>query len=108
MKYVWWLLRAAIFFALFAFSLNNQHEVTVYFFFGVQWRASLVLVVLAALTLGLAIGVLGMVPRWWRRRRAAHSASSAPASAAPAAAAPSAAPSPPLATPPVSTDPHGI
>ena len=49
MKYLMWLLKAAIFFTLFAFALNNQQDATVHFFFGTQWRAPLVLVVLAAL-----------------------------------------------------------
>jgi putative membrane protein len=72
MKYLVWLLKAAIFFTLFAFALNNQHTATVHFFFGRQWSAPLVLVVLAAFTLGLAVGALGMVPRWWRQRSAAR------------------------------------
>lgn len=66
-----WMLKAAIFFTLFAFALNNQHDATVRFFFGHQWTAPLVLVVLTAFALGLVIGVLGMVPRWWQHRRAA-------------------------------------
>ena len=74
MKYILWLLKAAIFFTLFAFALNNQQEVTVHFFFGTQWRAPLVLVVLTAFSAGLVVGVLGMVPRWWRHRSAAHRA----------------------------------
>ena len=77
MKYFLWLLKAAIFFTLFAFALNNQQETTVHFFFGTQWRAPLVLVVLAAFALGLAIGALGMVPRWWKHRVAAHRAHAA-------------------------------
>ena len=78
MKQVAWLfkflLKAAIFFTLFAFALNNQSDVTVRFFFGYQWTAPMVLVVLIAFALGLLIGILGMVPRWWQQRRAAHSA----------------------------------
>ena len=66
-----WLLKAAIFFTLFAFALNNQHDATVYFFFGTRWTAPMVIVVLTAFAAGLVIGVLGMVPRWWRHRRAA-------------------------------------
>lgn len=66
-----WILKAAIFFSLFAFALNNQQEVTVHFFFGRQWRASLVLVLLACFAVGLAIGTFGMLPRWWAHRRAA-------------------------------------
>lgn len=74
-----WLLKAAIFFTLFAFALNNQHDVTVHFFFGQQWTAPLVLVVLIAFAIGLVIGVLGMVPRWWKHRRDATRARQAAA-----------------------------
>ncbi len=66
-----WTLKAAIFFTLFAFALNNQHDATVRFFFGHQWTAPLVLVVLSAFAAGLLIGILGMVPRWWQHRRTA-------------------------------------
>jgi uncharacterized integral membrane protein len=66
-----WILKAAIFFTLFAFALNNQGDVTVRFFFGTQWTAPVVLVVLITFSAGLLVGVLGMVPRWWRQRRAA-------------------------------------
>lgn len=68
MKYVTWLLKAAIFFTLFAFALNNQHVATVHFFFGTRWTAPLVLVVLAAFACGLAAGAIGIAPRWWRQR----------------------------------------
>ena len=66
-----WVLKAAIFFTLFAFALNNQHDTTVHLFFGTQWRAPLVLVVLSTFALGVAVGVLGMVPRWWKQRSVA-------------------------------------
>jgi len=69
-----WVLKAAIFFTLFAFALNNQQDTTVHFFFGTQWRAPQVLVVLSAFAAGVAVGVLGMVPRWWTHRRAAAKA----------------------------------
>ena len=69
-----WILKAAIFFALFAFALNNQQDATVHLFFGTEWRAPLVLVVLAAFAAGLVAGVLAMVPRWWKQRSAASRA----------------------------------
>jgi lipopolysaccharide assembly protein A len=71
-KYLMWLLKAAIFFTLFAFALNNQQTVAVKFFFGTLWQAPLVLVVLAAFASGLALGVLMMMPRWWRKRQSAR------------------------------------
>jgi lipopolysaccharide assembly protein A len=67
-----WILKAAIFFTLFAFALNNQHEVTAYFFFGNAWKTPLIVLVLIAFAAGVAVGVLGMVPRWWRQRRTAR------------------------------------
>ncbi|MFZ2389675.1 MAG: LapA family protein [Polaromonas sp.] len=70
MKYLMWLLKAAIFFTLFAFALNNQQTVAVHFFFGALWQAPLVLVVLAAFACGLALGVFVMMPRWWKKRKA--------------------------------------
>ena len=109
MKYLLWLLKAAIFFTLFAFALNNQQDATVHFFFGTQWRAPLVLVVLTAFAAGVVVGVLGMVPRWWRHRtaaRKAHAAVAAPLQA-PAAAA-SNTPAVPPPPPDLPSTIHGI
>ena len=66
-----WLLGAAVFFTLFAFALNNQQDATLHFFFGTQWRLPMVLIVLAAFAVGLTLGILAMVPRWWIQRSAA-------------------------------------
>ena len=73
MNYLMWLLKAAIFFTLFAFALNNQQVIAVNFFFGTFWKAPLVLVVLTAFGTGLALGVLLMMPRWWKKRRLQNS-----------------------------------
>lgn len=72
-----WLVKAAIFFTLFAFALNNQNDVTVHFFFGRQWTTPLVLVVLAAFSMGLFVGVLGMIPRWLQQHKKAANATNA-------------------------------
>ena len=69
MRILVWLLRAFIFFALFAFALNNQQAVVVHWFFGVDWTAPLVIIVLVAFGLGCAVGVFAMVPSWWRAHR---------------------------------------
>lgn len=74
MRVITWLLRAFIFFVLFAFALNNQHEVELKWFFGYEWRAPMVFVVLAAALIGVVLGVLGMLPGWWRHRRRARAA----------------------------------
>ena len=104
MKYLLWLLKAAIFFTLFAFALNNQQDATVNFFFGTRWQAPMVLVVLAAFAGGVAIGVLGMVPRWWQHRSAAKKAREQASQLPTDAPAPAAA----SATPVLTQVPHGL
>jgi len=79
MRFFVWLFRAFIFFALFAFALNNQQEAAVRWFFGFEWRAPMVIVVLVAFAAGSAFGVLSMVPSWWRHRRVARLHEPAPA-----------------------------
>ncbi len=97
-----WLLKAAIFFVLFAFALNNQAPVTLHLFFGASWQAPLVLVLLAALVLGVFLGVAVMLPLWLRARKAAVAA---PAAERADALPPSEAPTPTVEP----TDPrHGI
>lgn len=69
MRALTWLLRAAIFFTLFAFALNNQHDAAIKWFFGHEWRAPMVFIVLAAFGIGCGLGVSAMLPSWWRHRR---------------------------------------
>jgi lipopolysaccharide assembly protein A len=70
MRLLVWALRFVVFLALFALALNNQHAVTLHSFFGIEWQTRMIYVVLAAFIAGCAIGVLAMVPRWWRGKRA--------------------------------------
>jgi uncharacterized integral membrane protein len=67
-----WLWRAFLFFVLFAFALNNQQLVALNWFFGYQWQAPMVFVVLGVFALGCVAGVMAMVPSWWRHRRDAR------------------------------------
>ena len=69
LRLLFWLF---LFFALFAFALNNEQTVVVHWFFDAQWKAPLVIVVLAAFTVGAGLGVLAMAPSWWRHRRVAR------------------------------------
>jgi len=93
MRVIVWLLRGFVFFVLFAFALNNQQAVVVHWFFGIDWSAPLVIVVLIAFAGGTTLGVMAMLPAWWRARRRL---AAAPATAvAPAAAAPASAPATP-------------
>jgi uncharacterized integral membrane protein len=93
MRVLVWLFRAFIFFTLFAFALNNQQEAAVRWFFGFEWRAPMVIVVLVAFAAGCAFGVVAMVPSWWRHRRVARRFEPAPPVTAPATAPTTATPS---------------
>ena len=84
MRILVWLVRAALFFVLFAFALNNQQEAGIRWFFGQEWRAPMVFIVLAAFALGCAFGIFAMVPSWWQHRRVARRRGKEDASAVPA------------------------
>ena len=83
MRLLVWALRFVVFLALFALALNNQHAVTLHSFFGIEWQTRMIYVVLAAFIAGCAVGVLAMVPRWWRGRRAPSAPPAAAADTAP-------------------------
>jgi putative membrane protein len=72
MRALLWLIRGAVFLTLFAFALNNHHGAVVNWFFGYEWRAPMVFIVLAAFGFGCAFGIFAMVPSWWRHRRMAR------------------------------------
>ena len=57
MRILAWLFRAAVFFALFAFALNNNDPARVKWFFGYEWSAPMIFIVLAAFV-GLREGEL--------------------------------------------------
>ena len=54
MRLLVWLFRAFIFFTLFAFALNNQQVAVVHWFFGVEWRTPMVIVVTITMDTGRA------------------------------------------------------
>ena len=72
MRALVWIIRGAVFLTLFAFALNNNHGAVVNWFFGYEWRAPMVFIVLAAFGFGCAFGIFAMVPSWWRHRRMAR------------------------------------
>ena len=73
-----------VFFALFAFALNNQQAAVIHWFFGIQWQGPMVFVVLVVFGLGCLCGVLAMVPHWWRSRRGLEPTGTAHAAGGPA------------------------
>lgn len=88
MRLLGWFFRLAAFVLLLAFALNNQASVTLNFLFGLQWQGPMALIVLAVFALGCGVGAVGMLPAWWRQRRAAaalRASQKATTSSAPAA-----------------------
>lgn len=77
MKLLTWLLRLFLFFVLLAFALNNTKPITVNWFFGHSWTTPLNFLVLVVFAAGAVLGMLAMVPAWWRQRAEAKRQQSA-------------------------------
>jgi len=69
MKYLIWLLRAFLFLILLGFAVKNDEPVVVRYFFGYEWHASLVLVLLIFFAAGAAVGILAMLGHILRQRK---------------------------------------
>ena len=77
MKYLFWLLKAAIFLLLFAFAINNRHEVTLHLLFGYALTLPIMVIVLGAFAIGAFAGMIVMLPSCWRYKRSATRAQAA-------------------------------
>ena len=69
MKYLIWLLRAFLFLILLSFAVKNDQPVVLSYFFGYEWHASLVLVLLLFFAAGTAIGMLAVLGNLLRQRK---------------------------------------
>ena len=69
MRYLNWVLRAALFIALLGFAVKNDQSVTLRYFFGYEWQSSLVIVLLIFFAAGAAVGVLAMFTNVLQQRR---------------------------------------
>jgi uncharacterized integral membrane protein len=69
MRYLTWLVRLLVFLVLLGFALKNAEPVTLQFYLGAQWQASLALVVLVFFAAGVAAGVEGCFSYIYRQRR---------------------------------------
>jgi lipopolysaccharide assembly protein A len=94
-SYVSWAMKLAIFAALLGFAFMNSEMVTLRYWFSYEWRAPLVLVLVAFLIMGVVVGLLASLSTIFRLRRQVQSlkkelklqASAAPAPPAPIASA---------------------
>lgn len=69
MRYLVWALRAVLFVLLLGFAVKNDQPVVLKYFFGYEWQASLVVILLCFFTVGVLIGVLAMLSNMFRQRR---------------------------------------
>jgi lipopolysaccharide assembly protein A len=69
MKYLIWGLRALLFVLLLSFAVKNDDPVVLKYFFGFEWHASLILVLLLFFAAGAAIGMLALLGNLLRQRK---------------------------------------
>lgn len=69
MRYLSWLFRAVLFIVLLGFAVKNDQPITLHYFFGYEWSASLVIVLLIFFAVGAAIGVAAMFSTVLQQRR---------------------------------------
>lgn len=69
MRYLIWLLRAVLFFMLLGFAVKNDQPVVLRYFFGYEWQASLVVILLLFFAVGVAVGMLALLSNIFRQRK---------------------------------------
>lgn len=69
MKYLIWILRAFLFLVLLSFAAKNDQPIVLSYFFGYEWHASLVLVLLLFFAAGTAVGMLAVLSNLLRQRK---------------------------------------
>jgi lipopolysaccharide assembly protein A len=69
MRYLSWAFRILLFVLLFGFALKNSDPVTVRYYFGAHWEASLALVALVFFVAGVVAGILACFAHIYRLRR---------------------------------------
>jgi uncharacterized integral membrane protein len=68
MRYLSWTFRVLLFILLFGFALKNSDPVSVRFYLGANWEASLALVALVFFGIGAAAGIAACFAYIYRQR----------------------------------------
>ena len=67
MRYLNWLIRVATFVVLLGFAVKNDQQVILRYFFGYEWHASLVVVLLLFFAVGVCLGMLSVLSKiFWQ------------------------------------------
>lgn len=69
MRYLLLILKFALFVLVLAFAVKNTDPVTVRYYFGGEWQAPLVFVLLVAFCAGIAAGLFAGLAQFIRQRR---------------------------------------
>ena len=69
MRYFNWLLRVTLFIVLLGFAMKNDQPVVLRYFFGYEWQASLVVVLLVFFAGGIGVGLLTALSKIFLQRR---------------------------------------
>jgi uncharacterized integral membrane protein len=69
MRTLVWLLRIMLFLLLLGFAVKNSDPVIVQYYFGQEWRAPLVFVLLVTLCAGVVLGIIASLGQIFKQRR---------------------------------------
>jgi len=69
MRYLSWLLRAALFILLLGLAIKNNQPVTLRYFFNYEWQSTQAIVLLIFFAVGTLVGVLAMLVGSMKQRR---------------------------------------
>ncbi|CAH1204053.1 LapA_dom domain-containing protein [Candidatus Nitrotoga sp. BS] len=69
MRYMIWLLRAVLFLILLGFAMKNDQPVVFHYFFGYEWKTSLILILFLFFAVGMSVGVLAVLGNIFRQRK---------------------------------------
>ena len=69
MRFLNWLLRAALFIVLLGLAVKNDETVKLKYFFGLEWETNLVILLLVFFAVGALAGILAMFVSLLKQRR---------------------------------------
>ena len=69
MRIITWAILLALFVVLLAFAAKNSELVTLRFYFGLEWKQPLILLLLAFFVGGVVLGLLATFGTWYAQRR---------------------------------------
>lgn len=72
MRYIFMLFKVAVFIFLLVLALQNSSPVNFQLFVGMQWEVPLIVLLLIFLVLGILLGILAVLPYYFKVRQEAH------------------------------------